>query len=305
LNHDAPSLFDVIARTAHERIDEFGPQALSNTAWSFATLKYEAPSLFDAIEMAAKERVDDFKPQELSNTAWAFATLNQKAPLLFDAIETAAKGRIDDFTPRDLSSVAWSFAVLNHDSAKSLSLTDPDSPFAQTLLSIVSLTFSVPSLVQLHQYHLWCREKNGEKPSWFSNELKSRCMDTFVSTDEISSQLQNDVLTCLAKLQEVSQVQEEVLTNIGYRLDAVIVYRGSRIGVEVDGPSHFVGRTQCPNGSTVLKHRQLRNLEGWTLVSIPYWEWDEVSSGGSTTTTRASNKQAYLRNLLDGAVMGL
>jgi hypothetical protein len=27
---------------------------------------------------------------------------------------------------------------------------------------------------------------------------------------------------------------------MGYSLDAVIVYRGNKIGVEVDGPSHFV-----------------------------------------------------------------
>ena len=48
---------------------------------------------------------------------------------------------------------------------------------------------------------------------------------------------------------------------------------GKRIAVEVDGPSHFIGRSQQPSGATLLKHRQLR-LFGWRLESVPYWEWD-------------------------------
>ena len=48
---------------------------------------------------------------------------------------------------------------------------------------------------------------------------------------------------------------------------------GERIAVEVDGPTHFVGRSHQPTGSTLLKHRQLRYF-GWRLESVPYWEWD-------------------------------
>jgi hypothetical protein len=29
----------------------------------------------------------------------------------------------------------------------------------------------------------------------------------------------------------------------------------------------------------MLKRRQLRH-QGWRLVSIPYWEWDELHNGG-------------------------
>jgi RAP domain len=130
-------------------------------------------------------------------------------------------------------------------------------------------------------------------------------LDAFVSQKGTSSQFQNDVVASLVTLQKVSHVQAEFHTKIGYSLDAVIVYRGNRIGVEVDGPFHFVGcRSQTPNGNTVLKQRQLRTLEGWKLVSIPYWEWDEICDGASGGLTRLeSKKQAYLRNLLDKALV--
>jgi hypothetical protein len=42
--------------------------------------------------------------------------------------------------------------------------------------------------------------------------------------------------------------KEEFLTKSGYSLDALVVVNGEKIGVEVDGPSHFVGT----NGRTLL-----------------------------------------------------
>ena len=49
---------------------------------------------------------------------------------------------------------------------------------------------------------------------------------------------------------------------------------GKKVAIEVDGPSHFIGRK--PTGSTMLKRRQIANAEGIPLVSVPYWEWGEL-----------------------------
>ena len=92
----ARELFDVIAKASQHCID-FSPQALSNTAWSFATMNHDAAALFHSIARTAQDFVDDFKPQELSNIAWAYATMNHDAPELFGAIATAAIGRIGEF----------------------------------------------------------------------------------------------------------------------------------------------------------------------------------------------------------------
>ena len=71
--------------------------------------------------------------------------------------------------------------------------------------------------------------------------------------------------------------REEVRTPLGYSLDAVVDFEGREVAVEVDGPSHFVGR--APSGATALKRRQLR-AAGWALLSVPYWEWDELEAEG-------------------------
>jgi len=83
--------------------------------------------------------------------------------------------------------------------------------------------------------------------------------------------------------------REEVRTPQGYSLDAVVSYGGREVAVEVDGPSHFLGRT--PTGATALKRRQLR-AAGWALLPVPYWEWDALGSKAA--------KQDYLRVALEG-----
>merc|ERR1712166_198005 len=80
------ALSDALAAAAVPRLGEFNPQALSNTAWAFATANHEAPALFDALTKETVPRLGEFIPQDFSNTAWAYATANHEAPALFDAM---------------------------------------------------------------------------------------------------------------------------------------------------------------------------------------------------------------------------
>ena len=50
-----------------------------------------------------------------------------------------------------------------------------------------------------------------------------------------------------------------------------------RLAIEADGPSHFTRNTGDvqPLGHTSMKHRHLRLL-GWQVVSVPWFEWDEI-----------------------------
>lgn len=85
----------------------------------------------------------------------------------------------------------------------------------------------------------------------------------------------------------------------GYRVDALVEVNGKTIGNEVDGPSHFIGRSRSPTGSTMLKRRQVPAIDGIELVSVPYCQWNQL--GKSQT-----KKQGYLRELLgqmEGSIM--
>ena len=81
--------------------------------------------------------------------------------------------------------------------------------------------------------------------------LKKKCYEAFISRESEPSKLQDDVISELSSIG--LQLEEEVLTKSGYWLDAVVEVNGRQIGVEVDGPSHFIGRELT--GSTILKHK--------------------------------------------------
>ncbi|KAL7542514.1 hypothetical protein ACHAXR_011853 [Thalassiosira sp. AJA248-18] len=60
------------------------------------------------------------------------------------------------------------------------------------------------------------------------------------------------------------------------------------VNVRVDGPQYFVGR--MPTGRTILR-RRLTVLGGVHLLSIPYWEWNELGDD-------FYKQQNYLRDQL-------
>jgi hypothetical protein len=57
-------------------------------------------------------------------------------------------------------------------------------------------------------------------------------------------------------------------------LNALVKVDGNKVGIEVDGPFHFIGRSV--NGNTVLKRRQIKAIDKIPLVSVPYWEWNKL-----------------------------
>ena len=102
------------------------------------------------------------------------------------------------------------------------------------------------------------------------------------------SSFQNDVISALSSIG--LRPKEEVLTPSGYRLDALVEVNEEKVGIEVDGPSHFIN--QEPRGNTLLKRRQVSTLDDIQIVSVPYWEWDKLG-------TDCAKKQDFLRSKLD------
>ena len=147
-------------------------------------------------------------------------------------------------------------------------------------------SFATENLTQLHQWHLWQGERGADWPP-LPPELALRCSDAFSGKEGVPSKLQCDVVASLLELELAPR--EEVCTPQGYSLDAVVLHCGREVAIEVDGPSHFLGRT--PTGATALKRRQLQ-AAGWALLTVPYWEWDALGSKGA--------KQEYLRAALQG-----
>jgi hypothetical protein len=259
-------------------LDRFKLQSISNTVWAYATAGVSHPTLFRKLAVAAIKRQHEFNSQEIANFLWASAT-NGQDQNLFSSLTPAVKANLDKYNEQGLANIAWAYAVANV-AAPSIF----DDNFISACLRKED-EFINGSLRQLHQWQLWQDElkSNIQLPQ----SLMEKCYNTFISENPHPSKLQDDVISELTSIG--LEPEEEVLTKSGYRLDAVVEVNGKQVGVEVDGPSHFIGRELT--GSTILKHRQVTNLDGISLVSVPYWEWDKLKND-------SKKKQQYLRTLL-------
>jgi hypothetical protein len=216
-----------------------------------------------------RRRLGGFNEQDLSNTAWAFATAGHASPELFNVISAEAlRRRLSGFDEQDLCNIAWAFAVFNPSCADELF----GSTIFVTRCARLDPSFSRPCLAQLHQWSIWCEERGTTWPR-LPESLQQACRDAFTAQEATLSQLQSDVVREICS--RGARVKEEHRCEAsGYSIDALVTLNdGARVAVEVDGPSHFIGRSHQPTGATLLKHRQLRYF-GWRLESVPYWEWD-------------------------------
>mmetsp|Transcript_7126 Transcript_7126/g.17686 ORF Transcript_7126/g.17686 Transcript_7126/m.17686 type:complete len:584 (+) Transcript_7126:2283-4034(+) len=280
---DGKSLLEHIAAHAlvKNRLPAFNAQELANLVLAFATAQVPHRPLFNEVAKSAILKQNEFTPQNVSNLLWAFATAAVFNSHLFQSFTPTIEALLKECQVQFLTTIAWAFAVAN---VNAPSLFNSESAFINILLQRVQ-EFSTIDLNQLHQYCLWRKEQRSD--STLPSAVQNICYRAFLLRKPRISNFQNEVTSALRSMG--LNVQEEVLLQSGYRIDAVVeLHNGRNIGVEVDGPSHFMDRE--PSGRTILKWRQVSNLDQLKVVSVPYWKWAAICD--------PVTKRAYLSSLL-------
>jgi hypothetical protein len=278
-----PKMFEKMANhiVRLDHLKDFRPQALSNTVWAYATAQVFHSKMFQQVAKAAIQRKDDFISQHVANLLWSYATMGIVDKQLFSSFGPTAVKLIDNYNYQELANVAWAYAVADVDAP-----TLFNDRFINKCLGKKD-GFSLEDLSQLHQWHLWQTKEKSRTGS--PEALQDTCYRAFTSQSLRPSKLQDDVVDQLSFIG--LDPKEEVLMDSGYRIDAIVEVNGKTIGVEVDGPSHFVGKSKSPTGSTILKRRQVPAIDKIELVSVPGWEWYTLGKD-------QTKKQEYLRRLL-------
>ncbi|EJK66728.1 hypothetical protein THAOC_12320 [Thalassiosira oceanica] len=262
-----------------DSLDSFNPQELSNTIWAYATARVLDLGLFEKLATEVAARNGQFiETQHMSNFLWACATVGYTDERMFSAFAPVIESKLDECNEQDLTNIAWTYSVANA----------PQDIFNKGYVGALTSKeneFSCEQLAQLHQWQLWQQEL--ESGIELPQSLQEKCRNAFTSRGYSESKLQNDVV---GELKAAGlDLDEEVLLGSGYRIDALVKIGDERkVAVEVDGPSHFMQRQ--PAGSTTLKHRQVARLDRIEVVSVSYWEWDELRN--------SETKQHYLREKL-------
>jgi hypothetical protein len=159
------------------------------------------------------------------------------------------------------------------------------------------------SLCQLHQVFLSCDTIEGlhadvsVSVQTLKEKLGPSCQAAFIGVPVHPSASQQHVSDTLRGM-SLSVEDEFRCPKSGYSIDMrvhdMLVNAKSSTGaaagwaVEFDGPSHFL-TCRLPVGGTLMKRRHLELL-GYTVVSLPFWEWDQL--------TGSKERKEYLRGKL-------
>eukprot|EP00984_Skeletonema_dohrnii_P013476 scaffold5585_cov94-Skeletonema_dohrnii-CCMP3373.AAC.3 len=279
-----PELFQTIANhiVSLSNLDRFNSQDLSSTMWAYATAQVPHPKLFKKVADTAIRSKGEFDSQSVANLLWAYATMGIIDKQLFVSFVPTAAKLIDSFNNQELANMAWAYAVANVDAP-----TLFNAHFINKCVE-KECEIGIKEISQLYQWHLWqtMEKSNPGLPV----ELQERCYNVFISEEPTVSKFQDDVVAHLLHIG--LDPKEEVLMGSGYRIDALVEVSGKQVGIEVDGPSHFIGRSKFPLARTILKRRQVPSIDNIELVFVPYWEWEKLGND-------EVKKQDYLRVLLE------
>jgi len=275
-----PALFDALAKQTSARIAEFKPKELANLTWAFASTRLADPALFSLIDDAASTRVDEFKFVELLMLGRSFAKACHVSEVIFCMIEDQAEAVIPELEAQALANLAWMFAVVDR---RCPALFSPS--FAR---ACEDANFDDTSLRMLHQFSLWCDEIS--EPCLLSSDLLRACSEAFSDKVDVTTSY-NHMQVAETLVSMGYDVEIEKVSNCGYSIDIVAAAGEDQVWLEIDGPTHYLGSSYVPTGSTSLKRRQLLRLGGQELVVIPYWEWSGLG-------LNAEHRKSYLSHKL-------
>jgi hypothetical protein len=263
-----------------ERLKEFTSQALANTLWAFATLRWYPARLLPSITEAIGNIVQHMTGQELANSLWAYARFAYHPGRVMASLLSVVERRVHEFEGQGCTNSLWALAVLK---------ATHSSAFVGLLQRYVTLERSAASFGEL-QYNQVLQavllaqfEARGGRVAWRPEvDLPENVVDRALAawaSQQMSTQLSGfhlDVSEGLTRL-GVPHLLEHLVARDLLSIDIAVINDGRKLAIEVDGPFHFPVNARTPLGHTMIRRRLLR-AAGWTVLSIPWYEWFAMST---------------------------
>lgn len=278
-----------------EPLELFTSQALTNTLWAFATLRWYPARLLPPITKAIGNIVAGMTAQELSNVLWAYARFAYHPGRVMATFLSVIESRLSEFEGQGCTNSLWALGVLKAThSGAFVGLLNRYINLEKSNASFGELQYNqVLQAVLLAQF-----EERGGRVKWrpeidLPEEVVDRALAAWAS-QQMSTQLSGfhiDVSEGLMRLGVTHSIEQLVARDL-LSIDIAVVQDGRNIAIEVDGPFHFPVNARTPLGHTMIRRRLLR-AAGWTVVSIPWYEWFQLQTW--------DDRLAYLANLLASA----
>ena len=307
-------------------LNTFRGQEICNVVWSLATLNSISPQLLDIVapyihelckdsdgNLSARSIAQYLHRQELGNIAWSCTVAGHYPPALIRILLLGLLGVGDgsnqELSSEDMDEIHGEKGGLSEHSIMTLLYMEYGMHIDGAVVQGADLPHNFPTG--------WgdCGS-GGEGGELLEDE-------SGMSLTLTTSKVQQDVSAAFTRVGFDHVEEYMVPAGATMRMDLLsldIADPLRKVGIEVDGPSHFYhnldrwspqdppkGQVRVsgrkveydfdwnadrnnPNGSTSLKDRLLTKL-GWKVIHIPFWEWYPMKGDQQA-------EDAYCRNLL-------
>ena len=256
----------------------YNAQDAANSIWAVATMGVDDPRIVNGLANACVDKVREFNSQNAANSLWAVATLGVTDAHVISSLSDACVQRVKDLNPQNLSNALWSAAVLNiADSAITYPLTAAVSERFKTITRFEHAQ-------QCLQAHYSGLTLSDEAVKHFHAILMAHPEPTSISNNQLA------VSATLTRLGYSPRLEVPVFNGL-VTTDLVIEMPCSdssgrliKVCIEFDGPKHYLrpamgssDQVGSIDGKTQLRNALLkRSGEFEMLITIPYYEWDEI-----------------------------
>jgi hypothetical protein len=332
------------------RMNQIKGQEIANSLWALATLNYVPHGLLDVLEAYLVETFQKdftvvkiskvFTRQELANVAFSLAVFGHYPRRLVELVYMGLLGIGDRCDPSYVQSCYKDGGI---DQAQINSLT-----YLQTMLDLElgeeARQFALPDnfpedWTNDYGFSGKMNRLSSSSSSLPTSEDASSLLTGFIEINTSNTQVAVSKAfdrIGFSHVDEHIHTMQDLVETYGIRMGSYpiemlsmdIANVENRIGIELDGPGHFVSniystssdddilsnvgyyrqnnkgtyeyvfkwnaRDQQMNGSTALKMRMFQKL-GWKIVNIPFWAWTDVK-------TNEKLEEEYCQKVLDNVL---
>ena len=297
------------------------PLGAAQLAWACAASRHDAPALMEALAVYSLPRLQRFSPLGLAMLCFAYAALAHDAPALQRALAAEVDARSVEFDGPALTIAARGLVAVPGGAAA------PTFRRVRAALAALAPRLRAHELAQVYQIEMVMSAEGVPRDAGDAGDAAAAAAEggdaarvfaaLFASGEARASAraawreqareerthqsaTQRAVMAAAARVAAreglPAPVAEHTLPD-GYSLD--VAWPAARVGLEVDGPSHFAANTRRALGATRLKQR-LVAAAGWRVVSLPFWEVDAAAGPDALdAAVRARLGTPLLRRLAD------
>jgi len=273
-----PHVISSLSEACVARVRDFNPQDAVTSIWAVATLGVTDPHVISSLSQACVTRVRDFNPQDAVTSIWAVATLGITDPHVISSLSQACVTRVRDFNSQNGSNALWSAAVL---SINDKAITNPLTAAVSERFKTITRVDHAQQCLQAHDSGLTLSDVAVKH---FHSILLAHPEPTSTSNKQLSVSATLSHLGYSPRL-EVPVFNGLVTTDLLIEMPS---FDGSgrliKVSIEFDGPTHYLRPAMGSSdlvgpidGKTRLRNALLkRRGQFQMLITIPYYEWNEV-----------------------------